>query len=109
MSATLTFSIMTLRISFLSLGKVPKEESIFYYSLLSLFFFFFTRKSRNFLVFISEAFQISTRRNSSLQNLVLLYFFLLKVNRKRGYNVTFLEITILNIKNFGVTNNWGKW
>ena len=40
----------------------------------------------------------TTRRNSSLQNLVLLYLFLLKVNRKRGYNVTFLEITILNIK-----------
>ena len=39
-----------------------------------------------------------TRRNSSLQNLVLLYLFLLKVNKKRGYNVTFLEITILNIK-----------
>ena len=36
--------------------------------------------------------------NSSLQNLVLLYLFLPKVNRKRGYNVTFLEITILNIK-----------
>ena len=40
----------------------------------------------------------STRRKSSLQNLVLLYLFLLKVNRKRGYNVTFLEITIFNIK-----------
>ena len=33
-----------------------------------------------------------------MQNLVLVYLFLLKVNRKRGYNVTFLEITILNIK-----------
>ena len=41
---------------------------------------------------------VDTRRNSSLQNLVLLYLFLLKVNRKRGYNVTFLEISVLNIK-----------
>ena len=39
-----------------------------------------------------------TRRNFSLQNLVLLYLFLLKVNRKWGYNFTLLENTILNIK-----------
>ena len=41
---------------------------------------------------------VATRKNSSLENLVLLYLFLLRVNRGREYNVTFLEITILDIK-----------
>ena len=39
-----------------------------------------------------------TRRNSSLKNLILLFLLLLKINRKRGYSASFLEITILNIK-----------
>ena len=40
--------------------------------------------------FSSHVTLLYTRRNSSLQNLVLLYLFLLKVNRKLGYNVTFV-------------------